>query len=232
MKSSELEMGTSWGAVTTLLLESERGMDRSQLPGLTSSISCANSSLHKNVGFQSSLISLAADWTEISANRKVSIIIIKSEFWWGWIYGSETKDVWLHGHDYWILDFSNLPLCFQEQNGRHDDGTGNFFFFFFLNIPWCVFRNWMADLRTVDLSIFLLLAATMLQSSLMRRLNWSRRFFSLRLRVFLLTHTHVYKLSSCWGYEFSCLHTHTHSLTHMHTCMHTHTHTNTLSSSC
>ena len=97
---------------TTLLLESERGMIRTQLPGLTSSISCANSSLHKNVGFQSSLISLAADWTEISANRKVSIIIIKSEFWWGWIYGSETKDVWLHGHDYWIVDFSNLPLCF------------------------------------------------------------------------------------------------------------------------
>ena len=31
MKSSELEMGTSWGAVTTLLLESERGMVRTQL---------------------------------------------------------------------------------------------------------------------------------------------------------------------------------------------------------
>ena len=83
----------------------------------------------------------------------------------------------------------------------------------------------MADLRTVDLSIFLLLAATMLQSSLMRRLNWSRRFFSLRLRVFLLTHTHMY--TNYHLAEVMSFPAHTHTLTHSHTCTQTHTHTQT-----
>ena len=43
----------------------------------------------------------------------------------------------------------------------------------------------MVDLSTVDLSIFLLVVDTMVHSSLTSMLNWSRRFFSLRLRFIL-----------------------------------------------
>ena len=43
----------------------------------------------------------------------------------------------------------------------------------------------MVDLRTVDLSIFLLLVVTMEHNSLTSMLNWSRRFFSLKF-LFIL----------------------------------------------
>jgi len=44
----------------------------------------------------------------------------------------------------------------------------------------------MVDLRTVDLSILRLLVETIELNSLISMLNWSRRFFSLRLRDFLI----------------------------------------------
>lgn len=51
--------------------------------------------------------------------------------------------------------------------------------------PLCCLKNAIVAFKTVDLSNFRLADDTIAFSSLIRMLNWSRRFFSLRFRDFL-----------------------------------------------
>lgn len=61
----------------------------------------------------------------------------------------------------------------------------NVTFYSVSNSPSWFFKNNIADLKIVDLSIFRVFAATILASSFTNMLNWSRLFFSLRFRNFL-----------------------------------------------
>lgn len=65
------------------------------------------------------------------------------------------------------------------------DSCNKFFSLFCGHLPLCTLKNEIVDFKTDVLSIFLLLPDTIAHSSFTKRLNWSRRFFSLMFRDFL-----------------------------------------------
>lgn len=119
--------------------------------------------------------------TMVSNSRESRVFAIASSY-------LHTKTIWLKG--FLILvhrrNESDLQL-FRRKRG--------------IGLPLCCRKKAMVAFKTVDLSNFRLADETIEFSSLIRMLNWSRRFFSLRFLDFL---NFIYKwkmhlvLHRCW----------------------------------